>query len=255
MSTPKKGLYVLPSLFTVSSIFCGFLAMVLAVHAHGAEEIHRSALLIALAMVLDGFDGRVARMTNTQSDFGVQLDSLADVISFGVAPAVIVYQFALKGLGFFGVFAAFAFIACGAIRLARFNVQAAETGGSSRYFTGLPIPAAAGLVASFLLVLTGLGYASAPSAAIAPAAVMMLGLGGLMVSNVQYKTFKKVRVTPHEQALLAFILVAFAVGAVQWGSAVALTACLVFYVVLGLFGAMVGVGRRGMQIVFSRIDD
>jgi len=255
MSAPKKGLYVLPSLFTVSSIFCGFLAMVLAVNAQGAEEIHRSALLIALAMILDGFDGRVARMTNTQSNFGVQLDSLADVISFGVAPAVIVYQFALKGLGFFGVFAAFCFIACGAIRLARFNVQAAETGGASRYFTGLPIPAAAGLVASFLLVMTGLGHAVAPPAAVAPAAVMTLALGGLMVSNVRYKTFKKVRVVPHEQALLAFVFVIFAIGAVQWGGAIALTACLAFYVVMGLFGAMVGVGRRGIHAMVSRIED
>ena len=246
MSNKRKTLYVLPSLFTISSVFCGFLAIVMSLDPQSAQDLHRAGLLIGLAMILDSFDGRVARMTNTQSAFGVQLDSLADLVSFGVAPAVVMYRFALSDLGFMGVFAAFLFIAAGAIRLARFNVQAAGEEGPSRYFIGLPIPAAAGVAVSFVLVLTAMGYQAAPEGIGVSSAVLMVGLGSLMVSNVKYKTFKKMRVVQHEQILLAAVVVYFAFAAVRWGTPVALASVLTFYVVLGLVGAVIGVGKKGV---------
>src|SRR5271156_4013796 len=121
----RKAMFVLPNLFTVSSIFCGFFAMTL--WAGGEERtgrFYQAALAILFAIFFDGFDGRVARLTKTQSEFGVQLDSLADLVSFGVAPALLLYKWALQPLGFWGLFLAFLFTACGALRLARFNVLA-----------------------------------------------------------------------------------------------------------------------------------
>ena len=244
LRTPHKSLFLLPSLITLSSIFCGFLAVVIALNATGAEGMHRAALLIGLAMILDGFDGRVARMTHTESEFGIQLDSLADVLSFGLAPGVIIYQFGLQSLGFVGAFASFCFIACGAVRLARFNVQATQGEGASAHFVGLPIPAAAAMASSLVLVLSGLGYAHAPEALIIPMALMMVVLGGLMVSTIRYKTFKKVRVIRHEQVLVVGVLGFFAVVSTLWSAAGALALCLLVYVTLGLFGAALSVKNR-----------
>ncbi len=251
MGQARKSLYILPSLFTVASIFCGFFAITLTMGATTALEMQRAALLIFLGMILDTFDGRVARMTHTQSAFGVQLDSLADVITFGVAPGVVLYHFALRDLGFLGLFAAFCFVACGALRLARFNVQAAEETGPSTHFLGLPIPAAAGVAMSFVWVLAAMNFSRAPEALALPAALMMMSLGLLMVSSVRYKTFKKVRVYRHEKVLLAFSLLMFATITVQWGAAFALAACLSLYLAIGLVGGAMGLGRRGMRSVQS----
>ncbi len=244
MPTPRKSLYILPSLFTVASIFCGILAIILTLKAGTSEQVFRAALLIGLAMIFDGFDGRVARMTHTQSEFGVQLDSLADVISFGVAPAIILYQFALESLGVLGVFAAVIYTAAGAIRLARFNVQAAEDNGASAHFVGLPIPAAAGVIATFILVTASFGYVQAPAFIALPAAGLAVLMAGLMVSNVRYKTFKKIRVTPHEKVIVTAAVAFFALIAVKWSTAFALAAVLIFYISLGLFGAIYGMPKR-----------
>ena len=138
----RKAMFVLPNLFTVSSILLGFYALTLCAGEATPLQLYQAALAIFFAMFFDAFDGRVARMTKTQSDFGVQLDSLADVISFGAAPALLVYKWALAPLGFLGFFVSFAFAACGALRLARFNVLAQRGDkGSSRFFVGLPDPA------------------------------------------------------------------------------------------------------------------
>src|SRR6266536_4696863 len=143
----RKAMFVLPNLFTCSSIFLGFYAMTLCAGDASPAQLNQAALSIFFAIFFDAFDGRVARMTKTQSDFGVELDSLADVISFGAAPALLVYKWALAPLGFLGLFVSFAFAACGALRLARFNVLAARGDkGSSSYFVGLPIPLAAGTI-------------------------------------------------------------------------------------------------------------
>ncbi len=141
---PRKGIYVLPNLFTLAALFGGFYAVVMAINGRFAE----ATIGIFAAMVLDSLDGRVARMTGTQSAFGEQMDSLADMVSFGAAPALIAYQWALQPLGKAGWFAAFVYCACAALRLARFNVNTGVV--DKRYFQGLPSPAAAALVAGFI---------------------------------------------------------------------------------------------------------
>ncbi|MDX9719986.1 MAG: CDP-diacylglycerol--serine O-phosphatidyltransferase [Myxococcota bacterium] len=251
MKPARKGLYILPSLFTVASIFCGLLAIILMFRAQGAADVYKAAMLIGLGMLLDSFDGRVARMTNTQSEFGVQLDSLADVITFGVAPAIVMYEYALQGLGFFGVFAAFCFTACGALRLARFNVQASSETGPSTHFVGLPIPAGAGVTMSFVLLMTASGHFRAPEASVLPAAALMIGVGLLMVSTVRFKTFKKMRVHLHEKLIVGSVLAIFVLLSVTNGFSAGLAATMVIYLSMGLGGAAIKLGARGLRAVRS----
>jgi CDP-diacylglycerol---serine O-phosphatidyltransferase len=189
----KKALFILPNAFTVSSIFCGLWAILEATAGGeaGSFALYQAGLAIFFAGFFDMFDGRVARLTKTQSDFGVQMDSLADVISFGVAPSVLVYKWALQPLGNMGKVVAFSFAVCGAIRLARFNVLAARGEGSSSYFMGLPIP-----VSAAMLVALVIAHHFTIGAAV-QAHLSVLGLVAvlcyLMVSNVRYRTFKDFR--------------------------------------------------------------
>ena len=147
----RKGIYILPNLFTLAALFGGFYAIVMAMN----DRFEQAALGVFCAMVLDSLDGRVARMTNTQSAFGEQMDSLSDMVSFGAAPALIVYEWALKGLGKPGWIAAFVYCACAALRLARFNVNIGVV--DKRFFQGLPSPAAAALVTGFIWVMDNAG--------------------------------------------------------------------------------------------------
>lgn len=147
-SLRQRGIYLLPNLFTTASLFGGFYAIVQAMN--GNYEL--SAIAIFIAMVMDGLDGRVARMTNTQSAFGAEYDSLSDMVSFGVAPALIMYVWALKPMGKLGWIAAFIYAACAALRLARFNTKLDDPFQDKRYFQGLPSPAAAALIAGFVWV-------------------------------------------------------------------------------------------------------
>lgn len=186
----NKGKYLLPNLFTSANLVCGFLSMIA---AHSGQYSY-AALLILLAAGLDCVDGKVARLTGTSSAFGVEYDSLADLLSFGMAPGWLLYTWALHSLSPFGWLAAFAFVICGALRLARFNVQA---NGVQKYtFTGLPIPAAASVVVSAVILLERL-YADLPGSVdtdhplILALAVYTLAL--LMVSNCKYRSFKRVR--------------------------------------------------------------
>ena len=143
-----RGIYLLPNLFTSAALFSGFFAIVQAMNGH----FELAAIAIFIAMVLDGLDGRVARMTNTQSAFGAEYDSLSDMVSFGVAPALILYIWALKPLGKLGWLAAFMYCACAALRLARFNTKLEDEHRDKRYFQGLPSPGAAALLAGFVWV-------------------------------------------------------------------------------------------------------
>ena len=147
----RKGIYILPNLFTLAALFGGFYSVVMAMNG----RFDMAAVGVFCAMVLDSLDGRVARMTNTQSAFGEQMDSLSDMVSFGAAPALIAYEWALQGLGTWGWTAAFVYCACAALRLARFNVNTGVV--DKRYFQGLPSPAAAALVAGFIWLMTELG--------------------------------------------------------------------------------------------------
>ncbi len=147
-SLRQRGIYLLPNLFTSAALFSGFFAIVQSMNGH----FELAAIAIFVAMVLDGLDGRVARMTNTQSAFGAEYDSLSDMVSFGVAPALILYIWALKPLGKLGWLAAFTYCACAALRLARFNTKLDDENQDKRYFQGLPSPAAAALLAGFVWV-------------------------------------------------------------------------------------------------------
>ncbi len=184
----RKGIYILPNLFTLAGLFGGFYAVVMAVNG----EFDKAAIGVFLAMVLDSLDGRVARMTNTQSAFGEQMDSLSDMVSFGAAPALICYIWALQGLGRWGWLAAFVYCACAALRLARFNVNTGVV--DKRYFQGLPSPAAAALVAGFIWLMTDLGFDGADKLWgisipwIAFAVALCSGL--TMVTNVPFYSFK-----------------------------------------------------------------
>ncbi len=180
----RKGIYVLPNLFTLAALFGGFYAIVMAINGRFDLAVYG----IACAMVLDSLDGRVARMTNTQSAFGEQMDSLSDMVSFGAAPALISYIWALKGLGRWGWIAAFVYVSCAALRLARFNVNTAVV--DKRYFQGLPSPAAAAMVASFIYTMNDLDF-SGPSVAW-PMFALALYAGLTMVTNVPFYSFKDV---------------------------------------------------------------
>jgi len=186
----KKGKYLLPNLFTSANLVSGFLSMI---YAHNGQYPY-AALMILLAAGLDCLDGKVARLTGSASAFGVEYDSLADLLSFGMAPGWLLYTWALRSLSPFGWLAAFAFVICGALRLARFNVQAS---GVQKYtFTGLPIPAAASVVASAVLLIRHL-YEDLPGSVdtdhplVIVLAVYTLAL--LMVSNFKYRSFKRLR--------------------------------------------------------------
>jgi CDP-diacylglycerol--serine O-phosphatidyltransferase len=231
----RKAMFVLPNLFTVSSIFLGFYSMTLSAGEPTPEQLYRSALAVFFAIFFDMFDGRVARMTKTQSDFGMQLDSLADVISFGAAPALLVYKWALAPLGFAGFFLSFSVAACGALRLARFNVLAARGDKSShRFFVGLPIPLAAGSIVSLVIAHFRQFGSSTDAATQVPIAAVVGLLSFLMVSTVRYRTFKDVHFSPRSLAIFGFAVVAgVAVGIVTRASFV-LVVYMGAYILMGL---------------------
>ena len=243
----RKAMFVLPNLFTVSSIFLGFYSMTLAAGDATPEQLYRAALAIFFAIFFDMFDGRVARMTRTQSDFGVQLDSLADVISFGAAPALLVYKWALAPMGFLGLFLSFSFAACGALRLARFNVLSASPKGGPGYFVGLPIPLAALTIVALVIANYGMRGAALHAAAQIPVAALVVFLSLLMVSTVQYRTFKDVRLSP--KLIAGFVAVCAIAGlvAMELHPAWILAALISLYIVLGLVESAVAIGTRFAQ--------
>lgn len=179
----RRGIYFLPNLFTSLNLFCGFYAVVASING----KYLAAAISIIVAGLFDNLDGKIARATNTTSRFGVEYDSLADLASFGLAPAIMMYLWALKPLGRIGWLAAFLFVACGALRLARFNTQVGKTSGE--HFTGLPIPAGAGMNAVTILICYRLGIESTVNPILV--LVMIYGLSFLMVSSIPYNSFKK----------------------------------------------------------------
>jgi CDP-diacylglycerol--serine O-phosphatidyltransferase len=198
---PRKGIYILPNLFTTAALFAGFYAIVQAMNG----QFEYAPIAIFVAMIMDGLDGRVARWTHTESDFGAQYDSLSDMVSFGLAPALVMYEWALSGLGKLGWLAAFLYAAAAALRLARFNIQ---TGGDSRYFTGLPSPSAAALLAGLVWVLhTNYGVPGKEVSFIALGVTVFAGLS--MVSNIRYHSFKHLDVKNRVSfmAVIAVVLV------------------------------------------------
>ena len=181
----RRGIYLLPNLFTTFGIFCGFYGIVASMSGHFAD----ASFALFIAMLMDSLDGRVARMTNTTSDFGAEYDSLADIVSFGVAPALIAYNWGeLAQLGKLGWLAAFVYVVCGALRLARFNIMP-ET-EDKKYFQGLPIPSAAGAVIGLVWFGEVMDWDGATLSV--PVALITIISGLLMVSNFRYHSFKEV---------------------------------------------------------------
>jgi len=197
----RRGIYVLPNLFTTAALFAGFFAIVQAMQG----DFERGAMAIFIAMVLDGLDGRVARLTHTQSEFGAEYDSLSDMVSFGVAPALIIYEWALKGLGKIGWFAAFIYCAATALRLARFNTNIDVV--DKRYFQGLPSPAAAALIAGFVWVMLDYGFKGSQLSWIAAALTVFAGLS--MVSNLPFYSFKDVNMRKSVPFVVIFMIALF----------------------------------------------
>ncbi|HSP78197.1 MAG TPA: CDP-diacylglycerol--serine O-phosphatidyltransferase [Myxococcaceae bacterium] len=232
----RKLLFVLPNLFTVTSIFCGFYAITLCAGEAGPVQLYQAALAIFFAMFFDGFDGRVARLTRTQSDFGMELDSLADVMSFGIAPSLLVYKWALQPLGFLGLFLSFSFAACGALRLARFNVLARRNphGGGGRFFVGLPIPLAAGVLISMVIAHHVARGELPGEEARMPIAVAVMALSLLMVSTVRYRTFKDVRLSRRSALVLMLVLASGYVIGTRFHPAFVLVVYSFAYLVFGL---------------------
>ncbi|SKA00555.1 CDP-diacylglycerol--serine O-phosphatidyltransferase [Oceanospirillum multiglobuliferum] len=194
----RRGIYLLPNLFTTAALFSGFYAIVSAMN--GAFD--NAAIAIFISMVLDGLDGRVARMTNTQSDFGAEYDSLADMVSFGVAPALVAFSWMLSDIGKLGWFAAFIYVAGAALRLARFNTQIGSA--DKRWFIGLPSPAAAAIVAGIVWTFSDLDL-SAPGYKYV-LAFLVAAIGVLMVSNVRYNSFKEIDFKGRVPFLTLFVI-------------------------------------------------
>ena len=195
----RRGIYLLPNAFTTAALFCGFYAIVMAMNL----KFDHAAVAIFAAMVLDGIDGRVARLTNTQSEFGAQYDSLSDMVSFGVAPALVVYAWSLRGLGKLGWLAAFVYCAGAALRLARFNTNIEVV--DKRYFQGLPSPAAAALVAGFIYLMDDLRFSGADLSW--PSWVITLFAGLTMVTNVPFYSFKQVNFRKSVPFIAVFLIV------------------------------------------------
>jgi CDP-diacylglycerol--serine O-phosphatidyltransferase len=201
----RKGIYILPNLFTLAALFGGFYAIVMAMNG----QFQNAAIGIFCAAVLDSLDGRVARMTNTQSAFGEQMDSLSDMVSFGAAPALIVYEWALKGLGKLGWIAAFVYCAGAALRLARFNTNIGSV--DKRFFQGLPSPAAAALIVGFIWVMDDAGFTEVSRVDWLTWATFGLTLyaGLTMVTNVPFYSFKDVS---FKRSVPFIVIVAIALG-------------------------------------------
>lgn len=234
----RKGIYILPNLFTLAALFGGFYAIVMAING----RFDLAAIGVFCAMVLDSLDGRVARMTNTQSAFGEQMDSLSDMVSFGAAPALIAYVWALKGLGRWGWIAAFVYCACAALRLARFNVNTGVV--DKRYFQGLPSPAAAALIAGFIWLMTESGVKGTDvlwGVAI-PWATFVLALyaGLTMVTNVPFYSFKDVHMKK-SVPFVVIVLIALGIAVINIDPP---TVMFGVFVVYGLSGYAIYIWRK-----------
>lgn len=197
----RKGIFVLPNLFTSASLFGGFYAIIAAIHG----RYEAAAIAIIISCVFDGLDGRIARFTRTASAFGNEYDSLSDLVAFGVAPAILAYLWALEPFGRLGWLAAFMYVICGALRLARFNVQ--KDSVDAKFFNGLPIPAAACSIASLVLFTSALGGIAGSKPIII--IVMIYLLSFLMVSTVNYPSFKEVNIRHRKpfNVLVSIILI------------------------------------------------
>src|SRR5215510_6111559 len=237
----RRGIFLLPAMMTSANLLCGYYAVVASV-VGAPEEFNHAAKAIGFAIIFDSLDGRIARMTGTNTEFGVQFDSLADVVSFGVAPAVLAYSWGVRSVAnldagllrqfsHFGWLCCLAFLICCAWRLARFNVQGMAPGGS-KYFIGMPTPAAAGLIAALVHGFHSDGPLHDWRWSVAWF-LLAAGLGALMTSTVRYYSFKDIPLT-RKQPSLAIVLLCLLVGVIWRESEYALVVMASAYAVVGL---------------------
>jgi CDP-diacylglycerol--serine O-phosphatidyltransferase len=242
----RKSLFLLPNLITLSSVFCGFYALMLCTSGASERDFLRAALLIVYAMFFDILDGRVARLTKTQSALGVQLDSLADVISFGVAPAALIYRWSLAALGDVGLLVCFAYVAAGVVRLARFNVLTMHDSGApkkpGKYILGLPIPGAAGVLVSLVVANHSVAGRLAERPLSMLALVLLLTV--CMVSTLRFRSFKDLRLTGGTIAFVALAVFSSLLVAVEVKPAFALVWLLSWYLVIALCEAALALFSR-----------
>jgi CDP-diacylglycerol--serine O-phosphatidyltransferase len=253
----QTSLSIVPSLFTIGNIFCGYYSIISTLRGNWDY----AAILIGIGYILDGLDGRIARLTKTASDFGLQLDSIADVITFGVAPAMLAFSWGFgasegiegsvaRHLHQLGSLATFAFVVCGALRLARFNLQAkkpTET-SSKRYFVGLPIPAGAGMIASVV------HFFKTPTLMIGSALLwsfLLLSVAFLMISTVRYSSFKEFDVKKARPSLALFGT-AMLISLIYMYSEVMLLAMATIYLLSGLINELVLLVRRFLPSTVTR---
>ena len=236
----RRGIYLLPNMVTTAGLFSGFYAIVAAMNG----RFEAAAIAIFIAMVMDGLDGRVARLTNTQSDFGVQYDSLSDMVCFGLAPALVMYEWSLRymvsvGWAKLGWLAAFIYAASAALRLARFNAQVATAEKS--YFRGLPSPSAAGVLAGLVWAATDFGLEG--EALVYLAFVLTVSMGLLMVSNIRYYSFKEFGFKNRVSfvAILAVVLV-YAFASIDPPKV--LFIAFLGYSIFGIIYTLVGIRKR-----------
>jgi CDP-diacylglycerol--serine O-phosphatidyltransferase len=246
-----RSLSIIPSLFTIGNIFCGYYSVLSTLRGNWDH----AAILIGVGYILDGLDGRIARLTKTASEFGLQLDSLADIVTFGIAPAILAYNWgfaANEGIGGsvtkhihqFGTVATFAFLVCGALRLARFNLQAKKPGEtvSKRYFVGLPIPAGAGMIAAVI------HFFKTPTLLIGSAllwALLILLIAFLMISTVRYSSFKELDINKAKPSLALFFT-AMLISLIIFYSEEVLLMMATIYLSSGLIGKLYQTVRRFM---------
>jgi len=252
----RKTLFLLPNLITLSSIFCGFDSIRISARATSDDDFYRASILLVFALLFDMLDGRVARLTKTQSAFGLQIDSLADAISFGVAPALLVYQWSLHQVGTLGVVCSFLFCGAGAVRLARFNVLSMGESGAptkpGKYVVGLVIPGAAGILVSLILANHAVGGNLHALKYAYPLCGLTVFLSFLMVSTIKFRSFKDLKWSARTVALVLFVVGSSAVISVQTKPAFVLVWLLSCYVLIGIVETVVTFPRRRREAKAAR---
>ncbi len=232
----SRGIYLLPNLFTTAGLFAGFYSIVAAIN----DRFELAAVAIFVAMILDGIDGRVARLTHTQTNFGAEYDSLVDMVAFGLAPALVVYLWCLQTWGKIGWLVAFIYAACAALRLARFNVQ--SSGDEKRFFKGLASPSAAAIVAGFVWVSTD--YMEEPTKLVSALGIVLTLFAGLMmVSNILYRSFKDFDIKGRVP-FVALLLVVMIFVLVSIDPPIVLFAGFLIYALSGPIGALRKIGAK-----------
>lgn len=234
-----KGIYILPSLFTLGNMFCGFYVM-LSVLNQSENRFLIGPLLLFLAIFLDGIDGKIARLTNTESDFGVQLDSISDIISFGIAPAFLIFSWGIHSFGRFGIGGIFLYIAAGAMRLARFNIAENQ---DKRYFVGLPIPAAAGCISIYVLKMETTDIFGMESVFML---ILVYLLSLLMVSKFKYRSFKDINLK-EKKPFKIFVLFIFMFFLIALNPTLFLIISISLYILTGPFRYFVPIDEGLMK--------